>query len=319
MNRPTQTARSVRATVLQTPTPDDLQVLEDQLIVLDENGVITSVGPASDDTEADVVLPSTQVLLPGLIDTHIHAPQWPQLGTGLDLPLDRWLFERTFPTEARFSDESFARTVWSQMVPTLLAYGTTTAVYYSSNDEAATTALAEACLQHGQRAFVGRVAMDHPEGTPEWYRDAGAVESVEASARSIEDIVALDRDGLLVQPIITPRFIPACSDSALEGFGELAASTGVRVQTHCSEGDWEHSYVLDRHGMTDTESLSSFGLLGDHTVLAHATHVTDSDRRLIAESGAGVAHCPISNSYFANAVFPLRRNLDAGVRVGLGT
>lgn len=309
----------IRGTILQTPSADELQVLEDHTISIADDGRIESIEPASAAPAADRELGPDAVLLPGLIDTHLHAPQWPQLGTGLDLPLDQWLFEYTFPLEARFADTGFARRVWSDMVPALLAAGTTTAVYYASIHEPATIALAEACVEHGQRAFVGRVAMDHPEGTPPDYRDADATTSVAASARVIDAIRALPGAPGLVEPIITPRFIPACTDESLTGHGELARATGVRIQTHCSEGDWEHHHVLDRCGMSDTSALDGFGLLADHTVLAHATHLSAADRALIVARGAGVAHCPLSNAYFANAVFPLRRALDAGVRVGLGT
>ncbi len=275
--------------------------------------------PGEPDETVDVQLPASVVLVPGMIDTHIHAPQWPQLGTGLDLPLDEWLFANTFPLEARCVDEGYARRVWRSMVPTLLANGTTTAVYYGSTHEPATIALAEQCLASGQRAFVGRVAMDHPDGTPEYYRDASADQSVAATARVIDAVHELGRSSGLVAPIITPRFIPACTDASLAGHGELAEATGVRIQTHCSEGDWQHGHVLDRCGMNDASALDRFGLLAEHTVLAHATHLDDDDRRLLIDRGAGIAHCPLSNSYFANAVFPLRRNLDAGLRVGLGT
>lgn len=273
-----------------------------------------AVGP---DGAADVILPDSTIVIPGMIDTHIHAPQWPQLGTGLDLPLESWLFEHTFPLEQRLTEPEFAARVWPDMVSTLLAHGTTTAVYYATVSVETTTMLAEACVAAGQRAFVGRVAMDHPDGTPTWYRDADAVSGVEASAASIREIRALGTD--LVEPIITPRFTPACTDDLLRGLGALAASSGARVQTHCSESDWEHGYALDRFGVSDTEALDGFGLIRDHAVLAHGDHLGDADFALIAEHGAGVAHCPLSNAYFANAVFPARRALDAGVRIGLGT
>jgi hypothetical protein len=132
------------------------------------------------------------VLLPGVIDLHVHAPQWPQLGTGLDLPLEEWLFAHTFPLEARYSDPAFAAAVWPDLVGTLLRHGTTTAVYFATNDRAATTALAHEAVRQGQRAYVGRVAMDHPEGTPEWYRDASPAAGVAESALSIEEIRAAD-------------------------------------------------------------------------------------------------------------------------------
>lgn len=311
---------TVRATILQTPSVESFEVLTDQIVTIDDDGTIASIVDGDPHSSgADVTLGPDVVLLPGLIDTHIHAPQWPQLGTGLDLPLEQWLFDYTFPLEARFADLRFAKTVWDHMVPTLLSEGTTTAVYYGSIHEPATTALGEACLRHGQRAFVGRVAMDHPEGAPEWYRDESAAEAVEASHRSIEAIRALPGASGLVQPIVTPRFIPACTDATLAGLGELANATNTRIQTHCSESDWEHGNVLDRCGHTDAHALDGFGLIADHTVLAHATHLTNDDRTLLARTGAGVAHCPLSNSYFSNAVFSTRRALEAGVRVGLGT
>ena len=315
----------VVGTAYHAPTARELETLSDVAVVVADDGVISAVLPASSDEAqramasagSTVRLGAHERLLPGLIDTHIHAPQWVQLGTGLDIPLDRWLFEYTFPLEARYADEGFARQVWSRMVPTLLRHGTTTAVYYSSIHEGATTALAEACAEHGQRAFVGRVGMDHTQGTPDWYRDADASTGVDASARSVEAIRALGSG--LVEPIITPRFAPACSDDMLRGLGELARATGTRVQTHCSESDWEHGHAFERFGMSDTRALDSFGLVNRSTVLAHGDHLSDSDLDLIGAVGAGVAHCPLSNAYFANAVFPLRRALSRGVHVGLGS
>ncbi len=320
---------AVSGVLMQTPAPDRLQVL-DAVVIADDSGTITAVhdrnaGPeavaaadaAFGRADSRVELPSGVFLLPGLVDLHIHAPQWPQLGTGLDLPLERWLFEYTFPLEARFADVGFATGVWDHMVPTLLAHGTTTAVYFSSVHLEATTALAEACTRHGQRALVGRVAMDHPEGTPPWYRDSSASAGVDASAASIDAIGGLGDP--LVSPIITPRFTPACTDALLAGLGELAEATGVRVQTHCSESDWHHGYSLQRFSCSDSEALNQFGLLRPRTVLAHANHITEADMSLISRHQAGIAHCPLSNAYFANAALPVRTVLQAGVRIGLGT
>lgn len=310
--------QTIRGTIMQTPPGRGLEILDDVVVGVGDSGVISAVTPAAAyDGRVDLRLPDTAVLLPGLIDTHLHAPQWPQLGSGLDLPLERWLFEVTFPLESRYADTTFATGVWEHMVPTLLAHGTTTAVYYSSVHVDATTALAETCARFGQRAFVGRVGMDHPDGTPDWYRDVDAVSGVAASAASLDAIGALRSS--LVRGIVTPRFIPACTDALLEGLAELAAATGTIVQTHCSESDWEHHHVLQRMGRTDTEALLELGLLGASTVLAHADLVSDHDLGLIRNHGAGIAHCPLSNIYFANAVFPARRALDAGVHVGLGT
>jgi guanine deaminase len=122
-----------------------------------------------------------------------------------------------------------------------------------------------------------------------------------------------------VLPVVTPRFIPSCTDAALDGLGRLARETGCHVQTHCSESDWAHEHALARFGETDTAALDRFGLLGRRTVLAHSAFITNNDMATIAGAGAAVAHCPVSNAYFAGAVFPLRAALAKGVHVGLGT
>ena len=300
---------------MQTPQRGELQVLQNVVVDVDEQGVITSVGHRSGPVDHD--LGERAVLLPGLIDTHLHAPQWPQLGTGLDLPLEEWLFEHTFPLEKRLTEPAFASRVWPQMVATLLAHGTTTAVYYATIDVETTTMLAATCAEFGQRAFVGRVAMDYPAGTPEWYRDETASASIDASLASIEEIRALGDK--LIEPIVTPRFAPACSNDALIGLGQIAMETGVRLQTHSSESDWHHQYAFERFRTSDTNALAGFGLIRPNTVLAHGDHLADSDLDVIRLAGAGVAHCPLSNAYFANAVFPARRAVEAGVKVGLGS
>jgi guanine deaminase len=318
---------AVVGTVMQTPAPDAFEQLVDVVVAVDPDGFIMKIEPQS--TDAGMVLmdvagtlvelSDTEVLLPGLVDLHIHAPQWPQLGTCLDIPLEQWLFEYTFPLEARYADPAFAAMVWPDLVASQLRNGTTTAVYFVTNDQGATLALAAECLKQGQRAFIGRVAMDHPTGTPPWYRDEHAFAALDSTARSIESIRALDAGRDLVRPMVTPRFTPACTDDLLAGLGELAVDMAVAVQTHCSESDWAHAEAIRRFWVTDTAALDMFGLLRPGSILAHANHITDADADLIVRRGVGVAHCPLSNAYFADGVFPTRRMLDRGVRVGLGT
>jgi len=193
-------------------------------------------------------------------------------------------------------------------------------MYFGTIHREATQILADICLTKSQRALSGRVAMDNPAQCPAYYRDPSA-QFAEAETRAfiryVQSLPGNDRE--LIRPVITPRFIPSCSDLLLEKLGALAAETGCHVQTHCSESDWEHRYVLDRLGVTDTAALGRFGLLSRRTILAHGNFLSDADLELIAAQGSGVAHCPLSNAYFSDAVFPLRRVLDRGVHVGLGT
>ena len=308
-----------RADLLHSPARGRIERIEDALVCVDTDGEITSVSPFAATQGDDLTdLRPQGVLIPGLVDLHIHAPQFPQLGTALDVPLEDWLWRYTFPLEARYDDVDFARKVYDALVRRLLANGTTTAVYFATIHGSASLALAQACVDLGQRALVGRVAMDHPEACPDDYRDENAETAIRDTADFIDAVRAIPGNRR-VEPAITPRFIPACTDAALRGLGELAARTGAPVQTHCSESDWEHRFVHDRCGTSDTRALDSFGLLTRRTVLAHAGFIDNADMDLIHRRGSGIAHCPLSNLYFANAVFPLRRALDKSLHVGLGT
>lgn len=262
-----------------------------------------------------------QYLLPGFTDLHVHAPQWAQAGAALDEPLERWLGRYTFPTEARLKDPAWADRLHRHLVDALLARGTTSVLYYDSIDRAAAVNLAQVCAEKGQRGFVGKVVMDDPEANPEYYRETTeqALAETEAFIGQVRELAASGAARQGVHPVITPRFVPSCTDRALEGLGELAARYHCFTQTHCSEGDWEHNTVLERFGRSDTEALDGFGLLTDRSVMQHCTHLSESDADLFARRGAAVAHCPLSNAYFASAVAPVRRYRAHGVTVGLGT
>ena len=322
---------AIRGTLVHAPAAGDIEILDDALIAVDNGGRIAAVSSpgrpdygkleqlARDAGRLEVLSPG-EYLLPGLVDTHVHAPQWPQLGKALDRPLDEWLMKYTFPLEARYADTDFARRVYENLVHTLVANGTTTAMYYATIHLESSKHLAEICLEKGQRALVGRIAMDNPDQCPDYYRDASTGQGLDDTQNFIEQVQGMPRNARgLVLPVITPRFIPSCTDEMLQGLGEIAQRTGCHVQTHCSEGDWEHAYVLERCGKTDTLSLDGFGLLTPQTVLAHCNFIDDADMGVIRKRETGIAHCPLSNLYFANAVFPARKALDRGLQIGLGT
>jgi guanine deaminase len=327
---PAATERAFRGTFLHAPERGRLECLKDALIVVAADGAISAVCRAESAAARAaahrlapggtlVTLGPKHYVLPGLVDLHVHAPQWPQLGEALDLSLQDWLQKFTFPLESRYAETAFARQVYESLVANLLANGTTTAMYFATIHLEATKALADICLRRSQRALIGRVSMDNPEQCPDYYRDASAEVAERETRQLISYVQALSGSQGLIYPVITPRFIPSCTDDLLVRLGKLARETGCHVQTHCSESDWQHQYALQRYGRTDTAALDSFGLLSRRTVLAHGNFVDDADATIIRERGAGIAHCPLSNVYFSDAVFPLRRILDAGVNVGLGT
>lgn len=320
-----------QGTAFTSKSPKEVQILKDYLFCINSDGMITKVVAPKDEEYQPLLdayqdkanfhrLNDGQYFLPGFIDLHVHAPQWAQAGTALDIPLYDWLNTYTFPLESKFSDLAFAKEVYQDLVSSLLANGTTTALYFATVHKDASLLLAEICAEKGQRGLVGKVVMDDPEQNPEYYRDADtqtALADTEEFILAVKELAKSTKQG--VYPVVTPRFIPSCTDDALKGLGELAAKYDTYVQSHCSESDWEHAYVHDRFQKNDAFALHDFGLLRDKSVMAHCNFLNDDDADLFAKTGTAVGHCPISNSYFANSVIPIARLHSKGVEIGLGS
>lgn len=324
-------ARIFHGTAFTSRTPAEIDMLQDRLFCVGEDGVIARI-VAPDDADYETIvsayaggdrylrLAPGQYILPGFVDLHVHAPQWAQAGTALDVPLYDWLNTHTFPLESRFADTSYAAEVYEDLVGALLANGTTTALYFATIHKEASLLLAEICARKGQRGLVGKVVMDDPAQTPSFYRDADvrtALADTEQFILAVRELAKTVKQG--VYPVVTPRFIPSCTDEVLSGLGELAAKYDTHIQSHCSESDWAHGYVLERLGRHDAFALHDFGLLRDKSVMAHCNFLSDEDAALFAKTGTAIAHCPISNAYFANSVIEIARRMAQGVDIGLGS
>ena len=320
-----------RGTAFTSSTPQEVSALEDCLFCLDAEGMIRRILKPQDAYYGTVLaaysgtkkfheLAEGQYFLPGFIDLHIHAPQWAQAGTAMDIPLHDWLETYTFLLEAKFADLDFARKVYQDLVTTLLANGTTTALYFATVHKEASYLLAQICADKGQRGLVGKVVMDDKEENPEYYRDESTEAALADTESFIQLVQELDRTTKQgVYPVVTPRFIPSCTDEALAGLGKLAKKYGTHIQSHCSESDWEHNYVFNRMHKSDTFALHEMGLLQNKAVMAHAIFLSDEDAELFAETGTAIAHCPISNIFFSNGVLPAARFTQKGIDIGLGT
>ena len=320
-----------KGSFFQAPNYGEIEFVEDAIIKVNSSGMIEQICDPQDEyyekmfNEAKndkhfVELDKGQYFLPGFIDLHVHAPQWPQAGVALDKPLNVWLDEHTFPMESKYQDVDFAKEVYTDLVEQLLARGTTTALYFATVHKESSFALAEICVEKGQRSLVGKVVMDDEETNPDYYRDDSTETALKETEQFIKEVQELGQSVHQgVYPVVTPRFVPSCTDEALLGLGKIAKEYNVHVQSHCSEGDWEHEYVYERFGKTDTEVLRDFGLLGEKSVMAHCNFINEGDGEIFAKTKTAVGHCPISNAYFANSVLPVNRLKEQGVTVGLGT
>ncbi|GFN10883.1 chlorohydrolase family protein [Aspergillus tubingensis] len=271
-----------------------------------------------------------EFFFPGFIDTHIHAPQYPNAGLFGDAGLLHWLLNYTFPIESSFGSTKFpsipppnAYRVYNQVIARTLANGTTCASYFATIHVPATNLLASLCLARGQRALIGRVCMDRPEQCPEYLRDESPDIAIDKTQASIDHIHTIDPEGALIKPIVTPRFAPSCTPRSLGKLSKLAASYSppLHIQTHLAENLDELKLVQDLYpeARDYTSVYNYFKLLTPRTILAHCVHLSDDERAMIADNEAKLSHCPASNSALGSGICEVRKAIDSGITVGLGT
>lgn len=268
-----------------------------------------------------------EFLVPGFIDTHIHFPQFPFAGTGIDRPLmaeDGFLKKYAFPIEQTMQDRQRAEHTYRMALDQILGLGTTTALVYGSAHLEASKVLVDVALQRGgPRCCVGKTAMDRNCSD-------GYVETLEASLSHTEAFMqytqarAKEGDGrspYLVQPVVTPRFLPTCTPELLRGLGKLAEKYGAMIQSHMSESCDEVAFsrALFPEHPSDAHVFASYGLLRAPAVMGHCVHLMPGEEELLRRHGAAIAHCPLSNFFFAKETLPVKELVLRGVKVGLGT
>lgn len=308
--------RAYRGRLLTTEAPTDrVCFLEDALLIVDD-GKIESVGPWSRDAFPGQVLDlRPAVIMPGMIDTHLHFPQTRVIGRA-GAPLLEWLERTVFPEESRFVDAGYARAVAGEFIANMVSAGTTTACIFSSSSEGATHALFEALAASGLRAVAGLTLMD--QACPDALRVPRA-EAMAACARLADTWHGHD-DGRLGFAI-TPRFAVSCSRGLMEDAARFAADRALIVQTHVAENVAEGALVLSEHPYASDYLgvYETLGLLGSRTLLAHAVHLSSSEWDRVAERGTAIAHCPDSNFFLGSGRMRLSEPRRRGVRVGLGS
>ena len=271
-----------------------------------------------------------------LPDTHIHAPQYPNVGIfGISTLLD-WLTTYTFPLESSLGNEKSpmysksteppdplgrAKAVYNRVISKTLSHGTTTASYYATIHVEATNVLAEIAFKKGQRAYIGRVCMDRAETCPEYYRDESTEQTIANTKASIDFCRKLDPSGERLAHIITPRFAPSCLPATLSKLGALAKQEALRIQTHIAENLNECKLVKELFPEHESYAhvYDHHGLLTSRTILAHAIHLSKDEVKLLKQRKSKISHCPASNSALGSGFCPVRELLDEGIEVGLGT
>ena len=305
----------LKGTIVSAPALGKLEVTEHGYLVA-EDSRIAGVFPVLPEYYAGAPVEDygDALILQSLADLHLHAPQYPMLGMGMDLPLLDWLNTYTFPTEARFSDPDYARTVYRKLARELVENGTTRVCMFSSLHREATLILMEELERAGVTGYVGKVNMDR-NGIPALQEETE--ESKRETLRWLEEC----RDFQYVKPILTPRFTPSCTDELMNFLGKLALEQGLPVQSHLSENTGEIQWVKELHPDCGQywETYAKYGLWNHRTLMAHCVWSDPRERAAMRNAGVTVVHCADSNQNICSGVAPVRTMLKEGLKVALGS
>lgn len=305
----------LKGTVISAPALGQLEITEKGYLVA-EDGIIRGVYQALPaDLEGLAVEDyGDALILQSFADLHLHAPQYPMLGMGMDLPLLQWLDTYTFPTEAKFADPAFARKVYRKLARELAENGTTRVCMFSSLHREATLILMEELEKAGITGFVGKVNMDRNGGAD---LQETTEESIGETLRWLEECGKFK----YVKPIITPRFTPSCTDELMEALGRIAAEQNLPIQSHLSENTGEIAWVGELHPDCAQywETYAKYGLWNDRTLMAHCVWSDERERKAMKDAGVWVVHCADSNQNIMSGVAPIRVMLNEGLKVTLGS
>ena len=258
------------------------------------------------------------LIIPGVVDLHIHAPQYSYRGLGMDLELLEWLEVNTFPEEAKFEYLDYAEKSYQIFADNMRRSATTRACIFATVHREATLLLMDMMEKSGLCTFVGKVNMDR--NAPDFLCEE-TQESADETVEWIKDVLHKKYRNTL--PILTPRFVPSCTDALMEDLKKIQLRYSLPLQSHLSENLSEIDWVKELCPWSEFygDVYDHFGLFGADcpTVMAHCVYSGEKEIERMKENGVFIAHCPESNMNVSSGIAPVRRFLEEGLHVGLGS
>jgi guanine deaminase len=307
----------LKGNIVFTETPKEFKVFENNYIVIEDGktkGIFDEL--PSEYSNINIIDYTDKIIIPGMNDLHCHAPQFRNLGMAMDKELLPWLNSYTFPEESKYESTDYAKNMYPKFVKEMWRAGTTRASVFATVHKDSTRELMNLFEKAGLGAYVGKVNMNMNCPDP-------LLEDTFKSLGDTEEILKeYSKKDSIVKPIITPRFVPSCTSDLLKGLGDLCIKYNVPSQSHLSENLGEIEWVkeLEPKSKFYGDAYNQYNLFGQTpTLMAHCVYSSDEEIELMKENGVTVVHCPASNFNVGSGISPVRKLMNNGVKVSLGS
>lgn len=306
-----------KGNILFTKIKDKFEIIENGFILV-ENGKILDLykNLPIEYQNFEVIDFSDNLIIPGMNDLHCHAPQFRNLGMAMDKELIPWLDNYTFPEESKFKNIEYADKVYKNFIKEVWRHGTTRIAVFATVHKESSIRLINLFNQSGLGAFVGKVNMNIN----------CTDDLLEVTEKSISDTEYILENyyntDALVNPIITPRFIPSCNSELLKSLGDLALKYNTPTQSHLSENLGEIDWVRQLQPESEFygDAYNRFNLFGQtKTLMAHCVYSCDKELELMKKNNVFAVHCPNSNLNLGSGIMPVRKFLDNDINIALGS
>ena len=306
-----------KGNILFTKIKDKFEIIENGFIIV-KNGKILDLykNLPSEYQNFEVIDFSDNLIIPGMNDLHCHAPQFRNLGMAMDKELIPWLDNYTFPEEGKFKSIEYSDKVYKNFIKEVWRHGTTRIAVFATVHKDSSIRLMDLFKQSGLGALVGKVNMNI-NCTDDLLEDTE--KSISDTEYILENYYNADE---LVNPIITPRFIPSCNSELLKSLGDLAIKYNVPTQSHLSENLGEIDWVKQLQPESEFygDAYNRFNLFGQtKTLMAHCVYSCDKELELMKKNNVFAVHCPNSNLNLGSGIMPVRKFLDNDINIALGS